>query len=342
MLLSLKLQKLNTTWRETFYIKINKKISFKPGDSIGFINTTHKKIVKDLLTILNLKDMYIRITKDFEIEKIELSDKNPKNRFINENKIIYEGYLSFYLENLDLFSIPKKRFLKSCGLELNNTEYLNLINYSLVEIIEKYNIKPDLKSILQFYDLNKPRYYSFISENEFIALINYRNKIDYKSFIYNIGHFSTYLFYQNEYPEYISYVYRENKCLKFKDENMMLIATGTGITPFISFIENSTKKVILIYGYRNSNDNILQEYFKINPEKRKILNKNIEIIEMLSSKNEYVTKYLEENFEKYQDFLKTGNVYVCGGKMKKEIYSIFLKKYSQIFKDKRIFFDNWT
>ena len=101
-----------------------------------------------------------------------------------------------------------------------------------------------------------------------------------------------------------------------KNNDMIFVAVGTGITPFASMIENLLdigfqKKIILLKGFRYEENILYDEKFSKLAEKHN----NFKFYNILSRpKNQefgnkgyvqnFLEKYLPENFQ--------GNIYICG------------------------------
>lgn len=73
------------------------------------------------------------------------------------------------------------------------------------------------------------------------------------------GKASTYIHTNTPLPLFINV--RKNILLTYKpSKRMVMIATGTGVTPFLSFMRNSTcERMLMVYGFRNVEDDIIGE-----------------------------------------------------------------------------------
>lgn len=131
----------------------------------------------------------------------------------------------------------------------------------------------------------------------------------------------------------------ENKLLRLgNSKNILCICTGTGIAPFISFLNNKKEDqfIKIIYGFRNIEDDLLTY---VNFDHR-----NVEIIKILSCNKIYVTDYLLDNINEINQFIsKDCQVYVCGrAEMEKKVFQIFCDNFKDIIEKKNIFFDDWS
>ncbi|TBU02006.1 hypothetical protein CWI37_0578p0020 [Hamiltosporidium tvaerminnensis] len=138
----------------------------------------------------------------------------------------------------------------------------------------------------------------------------------------------------------IDFVYRMNRLLRLQEtKKHLLISTGTGIAPFISFYKNRRKDYLmwLIYGCRNVCDDLSKDMFD---RKNVVYSADYEY----TGNYKYVSDYILGNVEGIKEFILSDcSVYVCGSiQMQKSVLGIFKEYFSFIIEEKRMFFDSWN
>lgn len=274
--------------------------------------------------------------------------------------------------------------------------YSSLPSISFSDVLLNLKIG-DLKSLLSCCAINEFRSFSFINRsgefseiilgkidektqpNCLIKICNENEQPEKKEFIFDkktkvhdfmrYGKTSTFLEEDSILPLFIKP--RKNRLLTFHPaERMILIATGTGIAPFLSFLRNNTAddniKFLIVYGCREVEDDLLKDwngtwyrkgkvgwYYEneTSGENRKIPTN--ETIGFVNFKNPLQIIKVSSKFLHVQHFLqnlfvndKNGNndllFYICGNpKMQKSVYNVIKDRWKKAAEERRIFFDNW-
>jgi len=122
---------------------------------------------------------------------------------------------------------------------------------------------------------------------------------------------------------------------------IVLMATGTGIAPYISFLQEMeykkkqlneiTNKIILIFGSKNKKYDYIYEK-DISKWKDECL---IDTLYLAFSRDQekkvYVQNIIQQNSESLKEIMRQGNIYVCGGvsmgfEVNLELEKIFTKE----------------
>ncbi|KAM0673549.1 hypothetical protein GVAV_002924 [Gurleya vavrai] len=320
-------ENFNCDWREIISIEFDCFSKYVPGDSIGILCPNDDFYVEKIIEILEINKNDI-----LEIERTGL------------DAFKYSGTVFNFFKNVfDFKSLVKKSFLYSlvdvsekkdeliylCS-KAGSVDYFSMYKNwnNLIEIFTFFESKPSLENLILHFNTIKPRFYSLTNKfnNNYKIIIGFLHNKDKTKY----GHCSEY--FKNNNAGDLKICYRENKLMRYKPSlKILMIATGTGIAPFLSFVSNEKVDYWLIYGCRTENDDLSK---KINIRK-----------DVVYSKNKIrVTDFMIQNIENIDLFIKKDClVYVCGNiNMQKEIINIFKEKFLYIIDEKRIFFDNWS
>tara|TARA_Y100000310_G_scaffold77162_1_gene73718 strand:- start:4338 stop:5042 length:705 start_codon:yes stop_codon:yes gene_type:complete len=128
-----------------------------------------------------------------------------------------------------------------------------------------------------------------------------------------------------------------------KNNDLIFICVGTGITPFISMISFLLKKgfknnIILLKGFRNENKILYEKEFSLLRKKHK----NFEFHNILSqpkNKNFKNKGYVQHFLDKYIPENFNGDFYICG--LDKMVDSVIKKLKEKNIGEKRIFFEKY-
>ncbi|ADM12301.1 sulfite reductase subunit alpha [Encephalitozoon intestinalis ATCC 50506] len=329
-------ERLETSWREVYRIKFDKKFDFKPGDSIGILCPNNDALVDEIMKILCLKDFSCQMS------------RTGKNSFNYTGRI--RDFFKYYF---DFGGLPRKSLLinlaRSCTEENQKyIEYLcsreGIADYlgigkrwnNILDIIRTFKCKPTLEEIIGECEIVKPRYFSLINEigKESEILIGITNKI-FNEFV-RYGHVSDFII-QSEAEE-IEACLRTNLLFRmdYNRRRILAICTGTGIAPFLSFVANlqSHQSIWIIYGFRNDEDDI---------SKLMKSGEKIKISRVKSSDGHYVTDYLVEKIDEIKEYIdEECAVYACGKmEMQRKVFEIFKNEHPEIVESKRLIFDQW-
>lgn len=300
------------------------KYSFTKYLSPNLITSVTPRL--DKLCIYNIKKPIINFIDNIEVlyngHKYNLSEyvfKHPGGKHILQtlnNNDITEDFTSKHINSKNALNILSKYKYYYPNNDIFYTYSILDIDYS--ELGNKFillNIKYDKKCILNslfkngntvvFHHLDGKYSKCFSISNINIQLFTFTlfiKKIENGIFSSNIDNI------KNEFCfSFISSIYSNIK------SGDLLISIGSGISPFISFI-NRCK---IVSGFRGDYEYIL--------EKNNIKN----VILANSLKNEYVYNFLDK-----EDIQKNRNIYLCG-------HSSFINNILQKYDFKNIFFDSW-
>lgn len=129
-----------------------------------------------------------------------------------------------------------------------------------------------------------------------------------------------------------------------KNNDLIFICVGTGITPFKSMIyslleKGFKNKIILLKGFRNKDEIIYEKEFSLLKEKYK----NFEFHNILSQPKNQNFKdkgYVQDFLDKYIPKNFNGNIYICG--LSEMIDGVIKKLKEKNISEKKIFFEKYN
>ncbi|KAJ3252206.1 hypothetical protein HK103_001773 [Boothiomyces macroporosus] len=274
----------------------------KSGDSFAIKCPNPKVLVERIMQRLDYNDRKI--------------STNSKEGHLNGTKLVSE-----FLLGVDFFDFPKKAFFRVLAEYTNNqTEKKQLYYLSSAMVPE---CKPPLNVILQHLPALKPRFYS-ISESPFKTgkgeITFAFNLVENEEKKY-LGICTSYL-NSKEIGDYVAVFPRAApipfNLVPLNEKRLVLIANGTGIAPFVGFLQDleNYNNVVVVYGHRNHKDGIYDL-----PQ----LCANKTLIECFSR--------IESEFKYVQDAMPSLDlldsiIYVCGSApMGKGVHDALVKYY---------------
>ena len=208
--------------------------------------------------------------------------------------------------------------------------------YNIADFIKEFDsLQLSLQDLSDIFPTIMPRYYtcssSYNKNNNIIELIitlvswkGPKNDIRYgltSNYFNNLYKYKSY----NQKDEYVNISLKESAFNLPKDlsKPMLMICTGSGIAPFISFLEelefkkkDNNYETYLIFGSKNiKNDFIFEKELK-EYKKKGILTEYYTAFSRDQEKKIYVQDLLEKEFskEKMEELVinKGMNIYICG------------------------------
>ncbi|XP_071055417.1 methionine synthase reductase-like [Onthophagus taurus] len=303
----------------------------EPGDTIAILPKNNEKEIDEILEILGYKD-YVNDDCYFYV-------LNEKKRKLFAHLPLKSTLRNVFLENVDVRSPFKKTFLKKLSdystsndkklledLSSPKSEnYLNFVeeNNSLLCFLKKFSsCKPPIDVILENLHPLQPRIYSIASS----PLIKNQLKLIFSVIINENSHLkgvcSSYLEKTALINGSIKFYFRKPSFrIQLQTNPVIMIGPGTGLAPFLSFLETLNLKNIensdcwLFYGCRYNNRDFLYE-----AKLKKYLNdgvlKKLSVAFSRESKKGkiYVTHLIGNEsdliFNKFVE--QNGSIYVCG------------------------------
>lgn len=313
-------------------------ISYRPGDCTGILAENDPKIV----------DLCIKYMGAKKEDKIYYQRKN--NYFTLKDlltKVVNISKATSNIINLLIEKIKDPKIKKEKKIffqnEKNMQDYLK--NHELWDILKDFNVTISAKEITQYLRPLLPRLYSISSFNKF-----YPNEIhltvSYLSYttsnIKRFGiasHFLCSLAKENSFINI--YIQKTSKFLLPEDtnKNIIMIAAGTGIAPFIGFLqkrffEKQKGKNWLFFGEQKKAYNFYYQDFLKKLEKENFL-KLTTAFSRDQEQKIYVQHRILENSKKIWELIEQKTyIYICGsanmGKDVDKAFTDIIKKEGNI------------
>ncbi len=310
--------------KEVFHYEISlgdSGIIYQPGDSLGIFPVNNNILVRAIINRLQINPTYM--PEGYDLNIYELLEKKfeiltPTNRlikFVNENINHKELNYSLNTKNINIFMDFK---------------------YGK-DVLDFMNLDKSLKfDVLHFLTLLKPlqhRAYSIASSNlifkNSVHLTVSTQRWQRKTRDYG-GVCSTFLSDSCELGDKVKIFLIPNKLFKLPDDQdkpIIMIGPGTGVAPFLSFIQErkclkSNGKNWLFFGAQTKKNDFIYEDQISNFVKEKILDNFDTAFSRDQNKKIYVQDKIYERSDEFFRWLKNGAIiYVCGDaqKMAKDV-----------------------
>ena len=352
----------------------NTGITYNAGDNILIYPKNNMSSVEAVAKQMQY-DLNDKIKYKFTSDKAKTSKLNlplPNDFSIKE---ALESYLDLScqmnkdsLNKIKKFIADEEQYKEICSI-IESKEKLNEFlsqRYNIVDLITKYNsVYIPFTSLMKILPKISPRYYTIASSPNHISnkldiaitLVSWNNYKGERRYGLTSNYFNT--LYQNNSKESLRVVIKKSsfKLPEQLSTPMMMICTGSGIAPFISFLQELDKRnekgyqTYLIFGSKNK-----QSDFIFEDELKQYQNKGVltELNEAFSrddqNKKIYVQDVLKEKYgTKLKELIKENKmyVYICGslsmGRLVKSVISETVGKeiYDEMVKEKRLITEFW-
>ena len=320
-------------------------LKYEVGDTIGIL----PKNADDKVELFAKKfgyDLEKVITYDVEGDKNGLKLPYPNGmtvrtaltELVNLNCLVSDKILAKlqpYVSN----DKEKEEIKKILGDEKSIEEYKNK-RYNILDITEVFpSVKIPFEKLHEILPFIKPRLYTVASSpnawpNKFnicITLVSWKNYKDIEVFGLNSGYLNNML--KTAKLEKTRVIINKGS-FKLPDDPkipIMMICTGSGISPYIAFLEElkfrgkQPYETYLIYGSKTRKSDFIYEDTLMKFKEEGVLTDVITAFSRDQSYKIYVQDRLKERFaNKLNDLIKKGlRVYVCGaGSMGKRIKKV--------------------
>jgi sulfite reductase (NADPH) flavoprotein alpha-component len=289
------------------------EIDFHPGDLIGIYASNSKFLVDKLIKALQLDSTMLvgseenrKMLKEALINDYELTVITP---------LVLEKYAGL---------VQNDELQKLLNDQVKLNEYVE--NSDVLDMVTDFtgDFKPE--EFLAILRKLTPRLYSAAS-----YLPNEQEKVDLTIRIINnkhrnrehLGVCSSYVWTRIEEGETVPVFVESNAKFRLPDDNgkdVIMIATGTGIAPFRSFlqyrnIQNASGRNWLFFGERNSSTDFFYKNEMLDYQQKGLLT-HIETAFSRDSENKhYIYHRLLEKGDKVYQWIKDGaSIYICGNK----------------------------
>ena len=368
-----------STLKVTFDL-IGTDIKYKVADNV----LIYPKNNEDIVNIV-LKQLSINNENNYINYKIINSNKELYNIPLPEGITVKEVLTDY----IDLSCQINKNILTKLVIYLTDNNQKNKVNeiinddnklseflsknYNIYDFIKEYNsLKLSLQELYEIFPLISPRYYTCASSYKknnniieiIITLVSYKDpqgNIRYgmtSNYIYEL--YKSKLYKNNDI--YINIALKESEFkLPFHLQTpILMICTGSGIAPFISFLQefesiknknnNINYETYLIFGSMNKKNDFIYEKELEEYKKNGILKEYYTAFSRDQEKKIYVQDILENNFnkEKLEDLRKRViHIYICGSvsmgnAIKKKLKEILGdENYEKLINNKQLYSETW-
>ena len=356
-------------------------IKYKPADSVLIYPKNKKEIVDIVINHLEKgkENDYINyklLNPNKELFNLPLPEgitvKEALTDYIDlschVNKIILSKLINYITDN-----DQKNKANEIINDENKLKEFLSK-NYNVADFIKEFDsLKLSLQVLCEIFPIISPRYYTCCSSSKhnnniieiIITLVSFKGPKGDKKYGMTSNYinelFITKSFQKNDEYANISFKESEFKFPFHLQTPMLMIGTGSGIAPFISFLQefDSIKskspdmifETYLIFGSMNKNNDFIFEKELEEFKKKGVLKEYFTAFSRDQDKKFYVQDALGIHFDKEKIvnliIKKVMHVYVCGsirmGNSIKEKLKELLgdENYEKMIKNKQLYLETW-
>ena len=287
--------------KETFHIEIEaEEVQYLPGDSIGIIPENKKEIVEKIIAITGINGA---TNLDYKDELISVYDLLHKTlNILNLPERIVKKYAAIVQQEIPATKIDLVDLLKIYSVK-DEKQFVEI-----VKILEP--ITPRLYSISSSPEAHPGEVHITVAKNCF----EINNEVKY-------GLASEFLSLLNEDNRLQFYVSPNNNFrLPAEDKDVIMIAPGTGIAPFRSFLwerdsTGASGKNWLFFGEQHFVSDFLYQTEIQNWHQTNLLTKIDTAFSRDQQKKFYVQDKIHKHGAEFFEWLEAGSyVYLCGTK----------------------------
>ena len=277
--------------------------------------------------------------------------------------------LSIYLSDNN----QKNKVVEIIDDENKLSEFLSK-NYNISDFIKEFDsLQISLQELIEIFPLINPRYYSCCSSFKknnnvleiIITLVSWKGPNGDKRYGMTSNYFNDLFesksFQKNDEFANLSFKESEFKFPFHLQTPMLMICTGSGIAPFISFLQefdyiknnnpNMNFETYLIFGSMNRKNDFIFEKELENFKKNGVLKEYFTAFSRDQEKKIYVQDTLEHNFdkEKLENLIrkKVMHIYICGSvsmgnAVKKKLKEILGdENYERMINNRQLYSETW-
>ena len=361
----LRKENINGSTLKITYSLDNTSLKYNVGDNIGVYPTNSESQVSSLMTRLNYNpDLTVNIKK---LKQTSLKKKisivngyTVKDLLLNivdlschVNKELVEKFLKFCFDE-DQFEALQNTLKKE-----NKLKDFLAKNYSIVDFLSAYD-SINLPFV-EFYNIMPkitPRFYTVASSPNYtkgkleiiISLLEWKGVNNQTRYGLTSNYYKNALenFKKSHSQVTTRLIVRESnfKIPANPEHPVIMICTGTGIAPYISFFQefennlnqnlavNATHNNVLIFGSKNRKYDFIYENEITNYSSKNIIKKLYTAFSRDQDSKIYVQDVINQNIGELEGFIKNGitTIFICGGvSMGAEVVSTLEKHLTKDF-----------